>query len=140
VKPATSVYEGVSGGSFYNDSFLFHFFWGGVEPSPLLLRPILGPLYQPLMIIDDDECGAIGEMLGTENRSTRTKPALVSLCSSQIPYNLARESNPGRRVEKPTINLLRYGTANKYTSAASGHKTTIVSLRPIKSGSGSGLH
>jgi hypothetical protein len=33
----------------------------GVEPSPLLLRPFIGLLYQPWMIHDDD-CGAIGEM------------------------------------------------------------------------------
>jgi hypothetical protein len=29
---------------------------------------------------DDDECGAIGIMLGSGNRSTRRKPAQVPLC------------------------------------------------------------
>jgi hypothetical protein len=33
----------------------------GVEPSPLLLRPFIGPLYQPWMI-DGYDCGAIGGM------------------------------------------------------------------------------
>jgi hypothetical protein len=33
----------------------------GVEPSPLLLRPVIGPLYQ-LWMIDDDDCGAISGM------------------------------------------------------------------------------
>jgi hypothetical protein len=32
-----------------------------VEPSPLLLRPLIGLLYQPWMINGAD-CGAIGEM------------------------------------------------------------------------------
>jgi hypothetical protein len=29
----------------------------GVEPSPLLLRPLIGLLYQ-LWMVDDDSCGA----------------------------------------------------------------------------------
>jgi hypothetical protein len=41
----------------------FHFiiYGAGVEPSPLLLRPFIGPLYQPWMT-DGDDCGAIGEI------------------------------------------------------------------------------
>jgi hypothetical protein len=34
-------------------------------------------LYQPQMIMDDDECGAIAGMLGRENWSTWRKPTLV---------------------------------------------------------------
>jgi hypothetical protein len=30
-----------------------------VEPRPLLLRPVIGLLYQPL-VIDYDDCGAVG--------------------------------------------------------------------------------
>jgi hypothetical protein len=37
---------------------------------------------------DDDECGAIGEMIGRGNRSNRRKPAPVPLCPPQIPHNL----------------------------------------------------
>jgi hypothetical protein len=33
-------------------------FWDGVEPNPLLLRPLIDLLYQPRMMIDDDERGA----------------------------------------------------------------------------------
>jgi hypothetical protein len=40
--------------------------------------------------MDDDECGAIGGIAGRGNRSTRRKPAPVSLCSSQIPLDLTR--------------------------------------------------
>jgi hypothetical protein len=43
---------------------LFLFFYGaGVEPSPLLLRPFNGLLYQPWIIDDDDDdFGAVSEM------------------------------------------------------------------------------
>jgi hypothetical protein len=38
---------------------------------------------------DDDECGAVGGMrTGRETRSTRRKPAPVSLCPPQIPHDL----------------------------------------------------
>jgi hypothetical protein len=47
-------------------------------------------LYQPRMMMDDDECGAIGEMIGMGSRSTRRKPAPVLLCSPQIPQDFAR--------------------------------------------------
>jgi hypothetical protein len=33
----------------------------GVEPSPLLLRPFIGLLYQPWMV-DGDDCGAVSGM------------------------------------------------------------------------------
>jgi hypothetical protein len=39
------------------------FFWGGgagVEPSPLVLRPLIGLLYQTWII--DDDCEAFGGM------------------------------------------------------------------------------
>jgi hypothetical protein len=42
-------------------------FWGAVEPSPLLLRPVNGVWYQSQMMMDDDECGAVGEMIGRGN-------------------------------------------------------------------------
>jgi hypothetical protein len=68
---------------------IFFLFWGGVEPSPLLLRPLFGLLYQPRMV-DDDECGTIGEMHGRGNRSTRRKPAAVLLYPPQILYDMTR--------------------------------------------------
>jgi hypothetical protein len=41
-----------------------------VEPSPLLLRPLLAYLYQPQMMMDDDECGAVDGIIGRGNRTT----------------------------------------------------------------------
>jgi hypothetical protein len=38
-----------------------------------ITEAITGLLYQPL-IMDDDECGAVGRMVGWGNRSTRRKP------------------------------------------------------------------
>jgi hypothetical protein len=42
------------------------------------------------MVMNDDECGAIGVMLGRVNRSTRSKPTPVPLCQPQIPHDLTR--------------------------------------------------
>jgi hypothetical protein len=61
-------------------------------------------------MIDDDECGAVGEMrIGRRNRSTRRKPTPVPFYTPQIPYYSG--SNPGRRGGKPATNRLSYGTA-----------------------------
>jgi hypothetical protein len=38
----------------------------------------------------DDECGAVGGIIGRGNRSTRRKPAPVPLCPLQIPHDLTR--------------------------------------------------
>jgi hypothetical protein len=37
-----------------------------------------------LLMMDDDECGAVGRMIGRGNRSTRRKTAPVTPCLSQI--------------------------------------------------------
>jgi hypothetical protein len=39
---------------------------------------------------DNDECGAVGGMLGRGNRSTRRKTSPVSLCPPQVPRDLTR--------------------------------------------------
>jgi hypothetical protein len=81
----------------------------GVRLSPLVTAATTGLLYQRQMT-DDGDCGTIGEMkMGRRNGSTRRKPALVPLCSPQIPYE--PRSNPGRRCGKPATNRLSYGTA-----------------------------
>jgi hypothetical protein len=62
----------------------FLFAWGETESTWYW-----GILYQPQMIDDDDDCGAIGGMrIGSGNRSTRRKPVPVPLCPPQIPYDL----------------------------------------------------
>jgi hypothetical protein len=51
-------------GSLRNSPTFFLFIYGtGVEPSPLLLRPLIVSLYQP-WVIDGDDCGAVGSVNG----------------------------------------------------------------------------
>jgi hypothetical protein len=53
----------------------------------VVVRPLFGLLYQPQMI--DDDCGEVGGMrTGRGNLSTQWKPAPVSLCPPQMPYDL----------------------------------------------------
>jgi hypothetical protein len=53
---------------------------GGVRLSPLGMSAIVGLLYQPRMIDDDDYGGVGGMRIGRGNRSTRRKPVPVPLC------------------------------------------------------------
>jgi hypothetical protein len=64
-------------------------FLGWSETEPNITEAGTGLLYQPRMM-DDDEYGAIGGMLGKENRSTQRKPVPVSVCPPQIPHDLTR--------------------------------------------------
>jgi hypothetical protein len=65
------------------------FFLVGWDWVHLVLRPLLGLLYQPQVINDD--CGASGGMpIGRGNRSTRRTPAQEPVCPLQIPRNLPR--------------------------------------------------
>jgi hypothetical protein len=67
--------------------FIFFFIiLSAVRLRALGTAATIGLLYQMI-----DDCGAIGGMkTGRENRSTRTKPAPVPLCSPQIPYDLTQ--------------------------------------------------
>jgi hypothetical protein len=56
--------------------------------SPLGTSATVGLLYQPRMIDDDDDYGAVGGMIGRGNRSTRRKPAPVPLPPPQISHDL----------------------------------------------------
>jgi hypothetical protein len=59
----------------------------GVRLSPLGTAATTGLLYQPQMI-DDGDYGAVGGMkIGRGNRSTRRRPAPVTLCPPQIPHD-----------------------------------------------------
>jgi hypothetical protein len=85
--------------------------WTRDQPVHLVLRPLFGQLCQPQMI-DDSDCRAIGGMrIGRGNRSTRRKPAPVSLCPPQIPHDLTPGSNRGCRGGMPVTNRLSYGPA-----------------------------
>jgi hypothetical protein len=77
--------------------FVFLVSLGGVRLSPLGTSATVGLLYQPRMI--DDDCGAVGGMrIGRGNRSTRRKPASVSLCPPQIPHDLTWDRTRGAAV------------------------------------------
>jgi hypothetical protein len=71
--------------------FGFYVFASWVETwVHLALRPLFGLLYQPQMI-DFGDCEAVsGMQIGRGDRSTRRKPAPVSLCSPQIPHDLTQ--------------------------------------------------
>jgi hypothetical protein len=51
-----------------------------------------GLLHKPRMM-DEDECGAVGGMLGKGKRSTRREPAPVQSCLPHIPLDLTRVRN-----------------------------------------------
>jgi hypothetical protein len=63
------VHREILCGAFYDGDYsdygllnFFLFLYGtGVELSPLLLQPFIGPLYQPWML-DGDDCGTISGM------------------------------------------------------------------------------
>jgi hypothetical protein len=57
-----------------------------MRPSPFGTSATIWPLVP--VPDDDDECGAVGGMIGKENPSTRIKPAPVPLCPPQIPHDL----------------------------------------------------
>jgi hypothetical protein len=60
--------------------------WSGVRLSPLGMSASIWPIV--LVPDGDDECGAVGGMIGRGNRSTRRKPVPVLLCPPQIPHDL----------------------------------------------------
>jgi hypothetical protein len=74
----------------------------------LVLWPLIGLLYQPLMI---DNYGAVGGMrIGRGNGSTRRKPATVQLFPPQIPYDLTQARTRACRCGKPSTNRQGYVT------------------------------
>jgi hypothetical protein len=82
-----------------------------VRLSPLGTAATTGLLYQPRMI-DDGDCGAVGEMkIRRGYRSTRRKPVPTLHRPPEIPHDLILGSKPGRRVGKQATNLLSYGAA-----------------------------
>jgi hypothetical protein len=52
-----------------------------------MLATIFGLLYQ-LLMMDGDECGAVGVIIGGGYRNTRRKDAPVPIYSPQIPHDL----------------------------------------------------
>jgi hypothetical protein len=96
----------------------FYFLWVGWDWVHLVREPLIGLLYQP-RIIDDDESGAVSGMrIGRGNRSTGRKPAPVPLCPPQVPNYLTwartRATAVGSRwltawaMERPWLSRLHY--------------------------------
>jgi hypothetical protein len=75
------------GGRFLVTSYFLCIYCAGVESSPLLLRSLIGLLYQAWMMIVEQ---SVEWMIGRWNRNTRKKLAAVPLCPPQIPHDLAR--------------------------------------------------
>jgi hypothetical protein len=83
-------------------------------------RPLIGLLYQPRMI-DDDDCGAVGGMIiGRGNRITRRKSVPAPVCPPQIPHDLkwagTRAAGVGSR--KLTACVFNLQTKNSTVGAA----------------------
>jgi hypothetical protein len=51
-------------------------------------RTLFSLLYRPPMM--EDDCGAVGGMIGRGNRGARRKPAPVLICPPQMQHDLAR--------------------------------------------------
>jgi hypothetical protein len=75
----------------------------------------------------EDDCGeADGMQIGRSNRSSRRKPALAPLYSSQNPKRLDPGLNPGRRGGKPATSRLMFGAVKPATNLQSYGATQVV--------------
>jgi hypothetical protein len=79
---------------------------GGVQLGPLGTVVTNRSIVPAPGEYDDGEVS--GMMIGRGNRSTRRKPAPVSLCPPQTPH-ACPDANPGFRGAKPATNRLCYG-------------------------------
>jgi hypothetical protein len=82
---------------------MFYFLFtyeAGVEPSPLVLRQLIGLLYQPWMI-DGDDCGAVGGMNDKGKPKYLEKTSLITVLSITNITWLGPGSNTGHRERKP---------------------------------------
>jgi hypothetical protein len=71
---------------------IFVICWDGVELGPLVVRPLIGLLYHPWVVVMMMMTKQSAErMTGTTKRSIRRNPAPVSLCPPQIPTDLTRD-------------------------------------------------
>jgi hypothetical protein len=79
----------------------------GAEPSPLLLRPFIGLLYQPCVIYNN--CGAISGMNDWQEKpkySEKTYPQCRSV--RHIPHDLAWARIPTASMESRRLTYIPY--------------------------------
>jgi hypothetical protein len=88
--------------------FLIGIVWSGVQLGQLGTAATNRPVEPAPGDYDDGEIG--GMMSGRGNRSTRRKPASMSLCPPQNSH-ACPDANHGRRGGKPATNRLSYRTA-----------------------------
>jgi hypothetical protein len=102
--------------------------WG--ETVHLTRRPLFGLLYQPRMI-DEDECGVVGGMIGKGSQSTRRKTCPNATLSTTNPTLPDLGSNSDRRGKKAQrLTALSYGTAS---SAHQPWRTVAACNFPVQS-------
>jgi hypothetical protein len=95
---------------------LLFIYVAGVEPSPLLLRPCIGLLYQP-WVTDGDVCGAISGMSEWQEKLNYSQETYPSAALSTTGLTWFDPSwNWGHRGGKPATNRLNYGMAILVTS------------------------
>jgi hypothetical protein len=61
-------------------------------------------------MMNDDDCGAVGGMLGSGNRSARRRPAPVPLYPPQIPHDRTGVRTRAPRGRKQATNRLSFST------------------------------
>jgi hypothetical protein len=83
--------------------------WNGTEFT--FTEANTGPLYQLRMMIDDDECGAFGGIIGRENPTHLEETCPSAALSTTNPIGPYPGSNPGRRGGKPATDRPSLGTA-----------------------------
>jgi hypothetical protein len=82
-----------------------------VNPSPLVPRLSIGVLYQPRMIDDNYDCGAIGGMNDWQgSRRIRRKLDAASFWSLQKPHMISPGLEPRPPRGNPADNRLSCGT------------------------------
>jgi hypothetical protein len=84
---------------------LSFFYVTGLEPSPLLLRPFIGLLYQPWMI-DNDDCGTTSGVYEWQRKRKFVEESCPSAAVSTTGITwLDPRSNPGQCGGKPATNI-----------------------------------
>jgi hypothetical protein len=97
----------------YTNHHNLFIYGAAVEPSPLLLWPFTGLLYQPWMTNGDDDWGTINAINGWQGKQKYSEiTCLGAALSTTDPTRLDSRSIPDRRGGNPATNGLSYGMTN----------------------------